>query len=191
MPLFFLRYRRLLGVAAFLLLLWGIFFATGWRNHLNLRYLQDTLAAHQYTGLLVFVLLFTVGNLVQIPGWIFLAAAVLALGQWVGGLATYLAACTSCIVTFVLIRGLGGNALQQLENKTVIKVLQRLHTHPLQSIVVSRVVFQTLPALNYALAMSGVKLRYYVLGTFLGLPLPIALYCVFFDFLATAVFHIR
>jgi uncharacterized membrane protein YdjX (TVP38/TMEM64 family) len=191
MPSFFLRYRRLLGVAAFLLLLWGIFFATGWRNHLNLRYLQDTLAAHQYTGLLVFVLLFTIGNLVQIPGWIFLAAAVLALGQWVGGLATYLAACTSCIVTFVLIRGLGGNALQQLENKTVIKVLKRLHTHPLQSIVVSRVVFQTLPALNYALAMSGVKLRHYVLGTLLGLPLPIALYCVFFDFLATAVFHIR
>jgi uncharacterized membrane protein YdjX (TVP38/TMEM64 family) len=191
MQSFFQRYRRLLGVVAFLLLLWAIFYVTGWRNHLNLRYLQDTLASHPQTGLLAFVLLFTLGNLVQIPGWIFLAAAVLALGQWMGGAVTYLAACVSCIVTFLLIRWLGGNALQRLENKTVAKLLRHLHTHPLQSIIVSRVLFQTLPALNYALAMSGVKLRHYVLGTLLGLPLPIALYCVFFDFLATAVFRIR
>jgi uncharacterized membrane protein YdjX (TVP38/TMEM64 family) len=191
MQLFFLRYRRLLGVIAFLLLLWGLFYVTGWRNHLNLRYLQDTLAAHPQTGLMIFMLLFTMGNLVQIPGWIFLAAAVLTLGQWMGGAVTYAAASVSCIVTFLLIRWLGGNALQRLENKTVVKVLRRLHTHPLQSIIVSRVLFQTLPALNYALAMSGVKLRHYMLGTLLGLPLPIALYCVFFDFLATTVFRIR
>ena len=45
---------------------------------------------------------------------------------------------------------------------------------------------QTLPALNYALALSGLRLRHYVLGTLLGLPLPIAVYCVFFDYLITA-----
>jgi uncharacterized membrane protein YdjX (TVP38/TMEM64 family) len=94
-------------------------------------------------------------------------------------------------VTFLLIRLLGGNALQQIENKTVVKILRRLDAHPVQSILLSRVVFQTLPALNYALAMSGVKLRHYIVGTLLGLPLPIALYCVFFDFLATTVFRIR
>ena len=32
---------------------------------------------HQISGLLMFVLLFSLGNLVQIPGWLFLAAAVL------------------------------------------------------------------------------------------------------------------
>jgi uncharacterized membrane protein YdjX (TVP38/TMEM64 family) len=40
------------------------------------------------------------------------------------------------------------------------------------------------PALNYALALSGVRFRTYLLGTLLGLPLPIALYCLFFDYLA-------
>ena len=48
---------------------------------------------------------------------------------------------------------------------------------------------QTLPALNYTLALSGVRMRHYVLGTLLGLPLPIALYCIFFDYLAK-VLHI-
>jgi uncharacterized membrane protein YdjX (TVP38/TMEM64 family) len=47
--------------------------------------------------------------------------------------------------------------------------------------------FQTLPALNVALALSGVRLRTYLVGTLLGLPLPIALYCLFFDSLAKAL----
>jgi uncharacterized membrane protein YdjX (TVP38/TMEM64 family) len=44
--------------------------------------------------------------------------------------------------------------------------------------------FQTVPALNYTLAMSGIRFRDYLIGTLLGLPIPIALYCVFFDYLA-------
>jgi len=50
--------------------------------------------------------------------------------------------------------------------------------------VLLRMLFQTLPALNYTLALTGVKFRDYLIGTLLGLPLPIALYCLFFDFLA-------
>ncbi|MNW10228.1 hypothetical protein D3C71_2074000 [compost metagenome] len=46
-----------------------------------------------------------------------------------------------------------------------------------------RVLFQTVPALNYALSLSGVRFRHYLIGTLLGLPLPIALYCLFFDYL--------
>jgi uncharacterized membrane protein YdjX (TVP38/TMEM64 family) len=38
--------------------------------------------------------------------------------------------------------------------------------------------------LNYALAMSGIRFRNYLIGTLVGLPLPIAAYCVFFDFLS-------
>jgi uncharacterized membrane protein YdjX (TVP38/TMEM64 family) len=47
--------------------------------------------------------------------------------------------------------------------------------------------FQTVPALNYTLAVSGVRFRAYLAGTLLGLPLPILLYCLFFDYLARAL----
>jgi uncharacterized membrane protein YdjX (TVP38/TMEM64 family) len=50
-----------------------------------------------------------------------------------------------------------------------------------------RILFQTVPALNYALALSGIRFRQYLTGTLLGLPLPIALYCVFFEYLAKAL----
>jgi uncharacterized membrane protein YdjX (TVP38/TMEM64 family) len=188
---FLQRYARLLGVLVFLATLLAAFEVSGLRGHFNLAYVRGQLTDHPQTGLLLFVMLFSLGNLIQIPGWIFLAAAVLALGQVMGGLATYVAASVSCLATFLLIRWLGGDALRQIENKTVVKMLSRLDARPLQSIVLARIVFQTLPALNYALAMSGVKLRHYLVGTLLGLPLPIALYCIFFDFLATSVFHIR
>ncbi|WP_339410455.1 VTT domain-containing protein [Pseudomonas sp. EA_35y_Pfl2_R5] len=175
---------RLLLVIVFLLGLYVLFEVLGIRAQFNLDALQAMILMHPVAGLLLFILLFALGNLIQIPGWVFLAAAVLALGRFYGGIATYVAACVSCIVTFVTIRYLGGNALRELNNRLAQRLLSGLDRHPLVSIVALRMLFQTVPALNYALALSGVRFRTYLLGTLLGLPLPIALYCLFFDYLA-------
>lgn len=182
------RYKKLVAVALFLLALLVIVQVTGLRGNFSLANLQQTLIENRRGGLAVFVLLFTLGNLVQIPGWIFLASAVFVLGRTVGGIATYIAALTSCAFTFVTIGFIGGDAIRQLDNKFAIKLLQHLHAHPIRNIVILRTIFQTLPALNYALALSGVGFRKYMAGTLLGLPLPIAVYCLFFDYLA-AFFH--
>ncbi|WP_296219426.1 VTT domain-containing protein [Pseudomonas sp. UBA2684] len=176
--------HRLLLVILFLLGLFLVFEALGIRAQFNLDALQTLILMHPVAGLLLFILLFALGNLIQIPGWVFLAAAVLALGRVYGGLATYLAACISCAFTFVAIRALGGNALRELDNRLAQRLLAGLDRRPLASIIALRMLFQTVPALNYALALSGVRLRTYLLGTLLGLPLPIALYCLFFDYLA-------
>jgi len=180
-------YRRLLTVALFLGVLLAIFQLSGLRDHFSLAFLRQTILDNPVNGLLVFTLVFALGNLIQIPGWLFLAAAVLALGQVWGGLATYVAASISCVISFLLIRFVGGDALRQLDNRIVSRILGHLDARPIRSILLARMLFQTLPALNYALAMSGVRFRAYLLGTLLGLPLPIALYCLFFDALAQAL----
>lgn len=64
---------------------------------------------------------------------------------------------------------------------------KRLTAVVLFLLLLMRMLFQTVPALNYALAMSGVRFRAYLVGTLLGLPNPIAVYCVFFDYLAKAL----
>ncbi|MFZ3205837.1 MAG: VTT domain-containing protein [Pseudomonas sp.] len=176
--------HRLLGVILFLLGLFLLFEALGIRAQFSLQALQDLILMHPVIGLLLFILLFALGNLIQIPGWLFLAAAVLALGRVYGGIATYLAAIVSCVFTFLTIRYLGGNALRELDSRLAQRLLAGLDRHPLASIVALRTLFQTVPALNYSLALSGVPFRTYLLGTLLGLPLPIALYCLFFDYLA-------
>ncbi len=179
-----MRHARLLSVLALLVVLWAAVHFSGIGQHFTPRFVHDAFASHPVMGLLIFVALFSVGNLIQIPGWVFLAAAVLTLGQFWGGIATYLAASVSCLVTFVLIRLLGGNALRSFEGPLARRIFARLDTHPVQSVALLRLVFQTVPALNYALAMSGIRLRHYVIGTLLGLPLPIALYALFFQTLA-------
>jgi len=178
------RFKRLFAVLAFLGLLLAVFQLSGLRDNLSLAFLHQKFLDNEVTGLLIFIALFALGNLVQIPGWIFLAAAVLALGEVWGGVATYLAAVVSCAFTFWLIRLLGGDALRQIKGNWARRVLAHLDARPVAGVVLLRTLLQTAPALNYALAMSGVKFRDYLIGTLLGLPLPIALYCVFFDYLA-------
>ena len=167
--------------------MFAAFELSGLRENFSLEFLRQRIVDHRLGGLAVFVLLFCLGNLVQIPGWIFLAAAVLALGRFWGSVATYVAAVASCGTTFLLIRSVGGDALRRLDGKLAATLLVRLDAQPVGSIAMLRVVFQTVPALNYTLALSGVRARDYLIGTSLGLPLPIALYCLFFDYLAKAL----
>jgi len=178
------HYRRIFAVILFLVLLLAVFELSGLRDHFSLEFLQSRILENKISGLLLFVLMFSLGNLIQIPGWVFLAAAVLALGRAWGGVATYVAATISCVITFLTIRWIGGDALRQLNSKIADSILSHIDARPITSVLLLRILFQTVPALNYALAMSGVKFRKYLIGTLLGLPLPIMAYCLFFDYLA-------
>jgi uncharacterized membrane protein YdjX (TVP38/TMEM64 family) len=122
--------KRLIAVVLFLMLLFAVFELAGFRAHFNLGHLQQTIRDNQASGLLIFVLGFALGNPIQIPGWVFLAAAVPALGQVWGGAVTYIAACLSCIVTFFTIRFVGGDALRQLDSKVAASLLSRLDARP-------------------------------------------------------------
>ena len=184
LPIAMTRYRRLILLALLLLTVLLTVELTGLREQFSLPALRALLEANLAVGLLLFVLAFVIGNLIQLPGWPFLAAAILALGTVVGGLATYMAACVSCLVTFQVVQGLGGSALRDIDKPLAKKILSRLDRHPVRSVVLLRLLFQTMPALNYTLALSGVKRRDYLLGTLLGLPLPILVYCFFFDRIA-------
>jgi uncharacterized membrane protein YdjX (TVP38/TMEM64 family) len=171
----------------FLGVLLVVFEASGLRDHFNLPFIREIILQHRVGGLLLFVALFALGNLIQIPGWVFLAAAVLTLGRAWGGVATYVAAVTSCALTFVTIRFIGGDTLRLIENRVAVRILRELDAHPVRSVALLRILFQTAPPLNYALALSGIRFRAYLAGTLIGLPLPIAAYCIFFDLLATGL----
>lgn len=83
---------------------------------------------------------------------------MLTLGQVLGGMATYVAAAVSCVIIFLTIRWIGGDALRQLESPLVRKIFRKLETDSIISVALLRVLFQTVPAVSYALAMSGVRL---------------------------------
>ena len=185
LPVLPFRHGRLLGVLAFLTLLWIGFRLLGLDAHFETEAIRQQLSMHPVGGVLLFVALFALGNLLQLPDWVFLAAAVFALGPLWGGAMTYLAAVTSCAITFAVIRAIGSNALREFRHPWAVHLLQRLDASPVRSVAAVRLIFQTLPALNVALALSGVGFRSYLAGTLLGLPLPILVYCLFFEVIAT------
>lgn len=175
------RHARLFAAILLLGVLLAVAELTGLRQHFSIAFLRQVILDNRLSGLAIFALLFSLGNLVQIPGWVFLAAAVLTLGKLSGGMATYVAASISCMVTFVIVRYIGADALRQLTNPLAKRIIVQLDARPIASVVLLRILFQTMPALNVALAMSGIHIRTYAIATLLGLPLPIMLYCLFFD----------
>ena len=170
------RWARLLGVVFFTLSLLVAIRISGLQNHIDLHYLHDLFIANQFRGICIFIALFVLGNLAHLPGWIFLAAAVLALGPVVGASLTYVSALASCSVTFVLIRHIGGDALRGVGGRLGAWALAQLDSHPVRSVTLLRMGLQTLPTLSYVLALSGLRFRQHWWGTVLGLPLPILAY---------------
>jgi uncharacterized membrane protein YdjX (TVP38/TMEM64 family) len=178
------RRWRWVAVLAFSALLWGFVEISGLREQISLKAVREGFEQHRAWGFLAFMALFALANLAHVPGAFFLAAAVLALGPLWGALTTYAAACAGCTLTFVVVRALGADALREFNGRFARRLFARLDGHPVQSVVLLRLIFQSAPALNYALALSGVLLRNFVAGTLLGLPLPIAAMTLLFDTLA-------
>lgn len=181
------KYARLLLTIGFLILLFCVFEFTGIRNQISLEFIANNFNHHFILGMLIFAALYSLGNLVQIPGFVFLGAAVVTLGKFEGAAVSYLAAITSCIVTYWVIRIIGGDALRKLDSAFAQKILSQLDNSPIKTIFLLRTFFQTAPALNYTLALSGINFQKYAIGTLLGLPLPIMLYCLLFSYLKTSI----
>lgn len=127
----------------------------------------------------LYVLLFSLGNILFIPGWIFLAASVYELGTFWGFSLTLLAAYVSVILGYFIIGSIGDDVLRKTNKPFLNKMIKNIEKRPFWVVVILRLVFQTAPFLNYALALSGVPFRYYLLGSVVALPPVVFLYAFF------------
>lgn len=161
---------------------------TGATEHLTLERIHDLMNGLGALGLVAFVVLFTIGELVHVPGMVFVLAAILAYGPWLGFGAGLGGAIISLSASFWIVRLVGGQPLGQIERPFVRRMLARLETQPIRTIAVLRVLFQMLPALNYGLAMSKVRFRDYLVGSVLGLVPVIAVAAAAFDWVVATFF---
>jgi uncharacterized membrane protein YdjX (TVP38/TMEM64 family) len=138
-------------------------------------------------GVAVFVVVFCVGELLHIPGLVFVAVAMVAYGRTVGVPIALLGAMASVTFSFVVVRAIGGQPLAAIARPTVRRLLGLIDRRPVTSVALLRLIFQMAPPINYALAMSAVGLRDYLIGSALGLIGPVTAFALFFDWLVNRV----
>lgn len=188
---------RLLLLVALLLSLFLLGRALGLTS-LSAAQLRATLGGAGPAGALLFLGAFVLGELVHIPGLVFVAVAVLGYGRLGGFLLGYLGALLSVSVAFALFRGVGGQALgvagagagialpegSWLRRPFFRRLLQHLADRPLRAVVVLRLLFIMTPAVNALLALSPLRFRHFLAGSAIGLLPAIAVVALLGDWLA-------
>lgn len=137
-------------------------------------------------GWALYVGLFAGGEFVHVPGMIFVVAGVLIYGKVAGFGLAWVAAVVSVCFSFVIVRGVGGTPLAQVERPWLQRTLGRLDARPIRTVFLLRSVLWLAPPLNYALALTRVRFRDYLIGSALGLLAPVAGVALLFDWLFAA-----
>lgn len=146
--------------------------ATGLHQRVTLEGVRQTVLAAGPLGPAAFVLVFCLGELLHVPGLLFVAAGLLVWGPVAGGALSFVAALASVSCTFLLVRAVGGRVTLD-RPAFVARLLAGLEARPVRTVALLRAVLVLSPPLNYALALTGLRFRDHLVGSALGLLLPI------------------
>jgi uncharacterized membrane protein YdjX (TVP38/TMEM64 family) len=165
---------RLVLLAAFLAGLYAIGRMTGLNDELTVDRIRQSMGEAGVWGFVVFVATFCIGQLIYIPGIVFVVVSGLAYGPFWGSIASVIAGTISVAVSFFIVRTIGGQPLKSIHIKRPLlqKPLDRLEQQPLRSMIVIRFFLWAVPPVNYTLAMSGVTFRDYMIAAVIGMTPP-------------------
>lgn len=170
----------------------GVFFvaslvtvhATGLAQRIDVDAVRGFTESAGWWGLFAYWLAFALGVLVHLPGAAFVGAASVAYGHAIGMLVAYVGANGATSTSFVLVRAVGGQPLGEIRKPWVRRIFARLESHPITTVAVLRAFFFCASWLNYALAMSSLRTRDYLIGSAIGLVPQAVAYALLFDWIA-------
>lgn len=171
----------LLGVIVVALVI--VRYTTSFGSSLSTARVRELVQHAGVAGVGIFLLAFAVGELLHVPGLVFVGTAAMAWGRFAGGAIAYGGALVAVTVAFFIVRGVGGQPLAEVKRAWLRAMLAQLERRPIRTVALLRLVLWLAPPVTYALALSPVRYRDYAIGSALGLALPIAVAAAFFDVL--------
>ncbi len=181
-----LKYLVLIRIGFLALVLGGVYwlaYAAGVLDQASPEGIRDLVAQYGILSVFVYLAAFSLGQLVYVPGMFFVVAGSLAFGGVYGFLWAMLGATLSVTLSFLVARLVGGTPLADPRRGWVKVMVRRLDARPVSSIFFLRSIVSTAPWLNYLLGMSSVSYRDYLVGSVLGMLVPVMLTVVFTDWL--------
>jgi uncharacterized membrane protein YdjX (TVP38/TMEM64 family) len=137
-------------------------------------------------GWALYMAVFAGGEFVHVPGMVFVVAGILLYGKVLGFGLAWLASVVSVGFSFVVVRRIGGTPLGTVDKPWLKRILSHLDDRPIRTVALLRLMLWLAPPLNYALALTKVRFRDYLIGSALGLIAPVAGVAILFDWLFNA-----
>lgn len=144
---------------------------TGVFKRIDREYVRKMILEAGPWGWAAYAGIFAVGEVLHMPGIIFVAAAVYAYGRFWGGVLAYMGSMTSVSVGFLIARMLGGGATLESIGLPAcfMKCFESLATAPIRTVALLRIAMYLAPNLNMALGITRINFFQYFLGSALGL----------------------
>ncbi len=172
------------------LALLGLFMIAGYffgiRRFINADLIKQVLLLNWYVSLPLFILLCCFANLTNSPTTVIMTILVYVTGRTPAIPLIFFGSVISCVFTFFTVSLVTKNSVTQIKNLRMKKWLDKLEAQPILAVFILRSLFQFSPILNYALALSKMKFKDYLVGTFLGMIIPSILLSFFYEFLVKA-----
>jgi uncharacterized membrane protein YdjX (TVP38/TMEM64 family) len=149
--------------------------ALGLDQYLHGPRLREAVAQAGTFGPLLFLSIFIGAVLAQIPGIPFVLLAP-ALFSWpTAFLLCLLASNVAVMINFELVRRIGGNALAEIKQPRLQRILASLETNPIRAVFLLRLLTIMFPPVTNALALTRLSTRDHAIGSALGMIIPIGL----------------
>ena len=168
------RFGPLIAIGAIM----AIVLALGWHKHINLEVVaaqrdrfHDVLNSYPITSVLVYMAIYIACVALSLPGGLILTVAGgLLFGWFIGGIAAVVAATIGATIVFMIARSAVGETFCERAGPWMAKLSVGFKEEALSYLLFLRLV----PAfpfwfVNIASAVLGVRLKTFVLGTFLGI----------------------
>ncbi|MCB9760745.1 MAG: VTT domain-containing protein [Alphaproteobacteria bacterium] len=161
--------------------IWLVMWRTGALEQVTVDWVRAKVETAGALGWLLYVGAFCGGVMLHIPGVVFALTGVLVFGPVLGGLLAYSTGLLAISLNFLFIRTVGGQPLNDIENKLVRRALDHIDDHPVRSVAIGRLLLSMSPPVNLALALSSISFRQHLAGSALGLIVPMLVVALFTD----------
>jgi len=141
--------------------------STGLHEQLEVERLRELLARTGFWGPLLFVLLFGLEG-IGVPGILFMMTAIALWPPWLAFLLNWLGAIMAGIVGFAYARYVGREWVAAHLPARMRRFEARVVERSLQTVIVIRLLFFLAPPAHWALGLSPVRFRPFVIGSAIG-----------------------
>jgi uncharacterized membrane protein YdjX (TVP38/TMEM64 family) len=125
-------------------------------------------------GVIIFITIFVITALFNIPETGFIIMAFLIYDNiFFAASLNYVAGLLSAIATFYAGRLIGSGALSEIKSVRVKKLIASAENNPIKTLVIIRTIMIMNPIVGYALALTKISPRNYIIGNAVGIIVPV------------------